>query len=80
MPRSAPPAARSTTGVDHRRRQKASAVTEAAFRAEDPAIIGLISMLSGTIDIEDIKKTYQRLWLTGKQILSGNSQLTLPKA
>jgi hypothetical protein len=30
-------------------------------------------MLTGMIEIEDIKKTYRELWLRGKQMLPGAS-------
>ena len=55
-----------------RRLQAASVISEADFRAENPVIIGLISMLTGTIDVEQIEQTYRQLWLRGMQIIAEN--------
>ena len=57
------------------RLQEASQFYEADFHAQNPAIIGLISMLTGYIDIEDIKKTYRELFFRGTQILGGNPKV-----
>lgn len=43
-------------------------------------IIGLISMLTGTTDIEQIEGTYRQLWLQGMQIISANSDPGLRQA
>jgi hypothetical protein len=56
-----------------RRLQAASVISEADIRAENPVIIGLISMLTGTTDLEQIEKTYRQLWLRGMQIICEKS-------
>ena len=53
-----------------RRPQAASVISEADIRSENPAIIGLISMVTGLTSLEDIERVYRQLWLRGKQILS----------
>ncbi len=55
---------------DARRLQEASVISEADIRAENPVIIGLISMVTGTTDLKQIERTYRQLWLRGKQIMS----------
>jgi len=62
-----------------RRLQAASVVSEADIRAENPAIIGLISMVTGLTNLEDIERVYRQLWLRGKQILSGSQFQGQPK-
>jgi len=63
-----------------RRLQTASVISEADFRAENPVIIGLISMLTGTIDVEQIERTYRQLLLRGMQIIAKNSDSLSPNA
>jgi hypothetical protein len=53
-----------------RRLQTASVISEADIRSENPAIIGLISMVTGLTNLEDIERVYRQLRLRGKQILS----------
>src|ERR1022692_3846050 len=48
--------------------QSPSVISEADVRAEHPVIIGLISMLIGTSDLEQIQTTYRQLWIRGTQI------------
>jgi hypothetical protein len=50
--------------------QGASVISEADIRTEHPAIIGLISMVTGLTTFEDIERVYRQLWLRGRQILS----------
>ena len=50
------------------------------MRAEHPVIIGLISMLIGTSDLEQIQTTYRQLWIRGTQIISENSDPALRDA
>ena len=61
---------RSQSPDEARRLQAASVISEANIRSENPAIIGLISMLTGLKSFEDIERVYRQLWLHGKQILS----------
>ena len=55
-----------------RRLRAASVVSEADIGAENPAMIGLISMFTGLTNLEDIERVHRQLWLRGKQILSGS--------
>ena len=59
-----------------RRLQEASVISEAAFRSEHPVIIGLISMLIGTDEPDRVEAAYQRFWMQGVQITSGNTSST----
>jgi hypothetical protein len=52
-----------------RRPQKASLISETDITAENPVIIGLISMITGSTNLEDIQATYRQLWIRGVQIL-----------
>jgi hypothetical protein len=61
---------RSESPDEARRLQAASVISEADIRSENPAIIGLISMVTGLTNLEDIERVYRQLWLRGKQILS----------
>jgi hypothetical protein len=55
--------------------QGASVISEAGIRAENPVFIGLISMVTGLTNLEDIQRVYRQLWLQGKAILaSGEGQ------
>jgi hypothetical protein len=54
-----------------RRPQEASLISEAEITAENPVIIGLISMITGSTNLEEIQATYRQLWLRGVQILEG---------
>ena len=54
-----------------RRPQEASLISEAEITAESPVIIGLISMITGSTNLEEIQATYRQLWLRGVQILEG---------
>ena len=40
-------------------------------------IIGLISMIKGSTNLEEIQATYRQLWLRGVQILEGTNPQTL---
>jgi hypothetical protein len=60
--------------------QSPSVISEADVRAEHPVIIGLISMLIGTSDLEQIQTTYRQLWIRGTQIISENSDPALRDA
>ena len=42
-----------------RRLQSASVISDADIRVENPVIIGLISMITGMKDIEDIQRVYR---------------------
>ena len=53
-----------------RRLQGASVISEADIRAENPVFIGLISMVTGLTNLEDIQRVYRQLWLQGKAILA----------
>ena len=55
-----------------RRPQTASVIPKADVRAENPVIIGLISMLTGLTTLEEIERVYRQLWLQGMNILSAN--------
>jgi hypothetical protein len=44
--------------------------SEADIHAENPVIIGLISMLTGSTNLDDIEPVYRQLWLRGLKILS----------
>lgn len=61
-----------------RRLQAASVISEADIRSENPAIIGLISMITGLTSFEDIERVYRKLWLRGKQILSSEKAQGYP--
>jgi hypothetical protein len=52
--------------------QGASIVSEADIRAENPVIIGLISMITGLTDLESIEKVYRQCWLHGTELLSND--------
>jgi hypothetical protein len=58
-----------------RRLQAASVISEDAWRPENPIIIGLISMLTGSIDLKEIQLVCQKLRERGTAILSGQSQI-----
>ena len=59
-----------------RRLQEASVISEPGFRSEHPVIIGLISMLIGTDEPDRVEAAYQRFWMQGVQITSGNTSST----
>lgn len=56
------------------RPQEASLISEVDITAESPVIIGLISMITGSTDLEEIQATYRQLWLRGVQILKGSAE------
>jgi hypothetical protein len=58
--------------------QTASVLSEADLRAEKPVIIGLISMITGLTNLEDLERVYRQLWIRGRQILSANQSGTGP--
>ena len=60
-----------------RRTQEASVVSEAGIRAENPVIIGLISMFTGLTTLEDIERVYRQLWSRGLDILSADHSKAL---
>ena len=60
-----------------RRPQEASLISEVAVAAENPVIIGLISMITGSTNLEEIQATYRQLWLRGVQILEGREPQTV---
>lgn len=53
-----------------RRLQGASLIAEADIRSENPVIIGLISMITGSTDLESIERVYRQCWLRGAELLS----------
>jgi hypothetical protein len=57
--------------------QEASVISEADIRAENPVFIGLISMVTGLTDLEDIQRVYRQLWMRGKEILAAGEARTL---
>jgi hypothetical protein len=61
---------------DVRRLQKASIISEADIRAENPVIIGLISMITGLTDLESIERVYRQCWMRGTEILSAGGEET----
>jgi len=65
-----PLASPSSEPPELREPQKASVISEADCRTENPALIGLISMITGYTNLEDIQITYQRLHSRGLEILS----------
>jgi hypothetical protein len=62
---------------NRRRPQEASLISEAEITAENPVIIGLISMITGSTNLEEIQATYRQLWLRGVQILEGRKPPTM---
>lgn len=66
-----------TTSEPGRGLQWASDISEADIRAENPVFIGLISMLTGLTDLEDIQRVYRQLWLRGREILTVGQAQTL---
>ena len=58
--------------IETTRLQGASLVSEADIRAENPVIIGLISMITGSTDLESIEKVYRQCWLRGTELLSND--------
>lgn len=54
-----------------RRPQRASLISPPDIHAENPVIIGLISMVTGSTHLEEIEATYRQLWIRGKQIMEG---------
>ena len=71
--RAAKPTSKAQIGTPKpaRRPQEASLVSPPDIRAENPVIIGLISMITGSIDLEEIAATHRQLWIRGQQILEG---------
>ncbi len=57
--------------------QWASDISEADIRAENPVFIGLISMVTGLTDLEDIQRVYRQLWLRGREILAAGEARAL---
>ena len=57
--------------------QAASVVSEADIHAENPVIIGLISMITGLTDLADIQNVYRKLWLRGMDLLSADHRKAL---
>lgn len=55
----------------NRRPQRASLISPPDIRTENPVIIGLISMITGSTNLEEIEATYRQLWIRGKQIMAG---------
>lgn len=63
-----------------RRRQAASGISEVDLRLENPAIIGLISMITGSTDLESIQQVYRQCWRRGLEILAASGQATAPNS
>ncbi|MDC8451232.1 MAG: hypothetical protein LV473_23215, partial [Nitrospira sp.] len=57
--------------------QGASVISEADIRTENPVFVGLISMVTGLTDLEDIQRIYRQLWLRGKEILAAGEARAL---
>jgi hypothetical protein len=57
--------------------QRASDISEADIRTENPVFVGLISMVTGLTDLEDIQRVYRQLWLRGKEILAAGEARAL---
>jgi hypothetical protein len=57
--------------------QGASDISEADIRTENPVFVGLISMVTGLTDLEDIQRVYRQLWLRGKEILAAGEARAL---
>ena len=57
--------------------QRASDISEADIRTENPVFIGLISMVTGLNDLEEIQRVYRQLWLRGKEILAASEAAAL---
>jgi hypothetical protein len=54
-----------------RRPQTASLISPPDISTEDPVIIGLISMITGSTDLDMIRATHRQLWIRGTHILTG---------
>jgi len=63
-----------------RRPQAASLIPEADITAENPVIIGLISMITDSTSLEELQATYRRLWIRGVQILEGRKLQSPPNS
>ena len=50
--------------------QRASGLSEADLSAENPVLIGLISMVTGLTNYEDLERVHRQLWIRGRQIIS----------
>jgi len=50
------------------------------LRLENPAIIGLISMITGSTDLESIQQVYRQCWRRGLEILAASGQATAPNS
>ena len=59
-----------------RRPQEASLISPPDISKENPALIGLISMITGSTTLEEIEATYRQLWARGIQILTGRASAT----
>lgn len=70
-----PPQGQPTTATS--RLQTASDLSEADMRSQNPVIIGLISMITGTTDLESIEQVYRQCWLRGREILSASRPGTI---
>ena len=53
--------------------QEASVLSEADLSAENPVIIGLISMVTGLTNYEDLERVHRQLWMRGRQIISAGA-------
>ena len=60
--------------------QKASVLSKVDFGSENPVIIGLISMLIGSDDIDEVEAAYRRFKMRGIQIASLRSMPSSPNS